>query len=161
MALIGSPDTDYTIRVVIKETSYTNKDSAVDNMRYPIHIPMGAVNVSMFQVICLCISHFALPKSISPENFVLYIYGEIFILPLHLNYICVCIDMFVNIIMVSVFLCLCILYYLIVGYTSSWYFVLYLPCAWVVPPLSHWYICVGITLVLNVISMVTAICLCT
>ena len=43
-------------------------------------------------------------------------------MPLHLNYICVCIDMFVNHITVSVLICLCMLYYTIVGCTSSWVF---------------------------------------
>ena len=55
------------------------------------------------------------------ENFVIYIYGELFILPLHLNYNGICIDMFVHIITVSIFLSLCMLYSLIFGYTSSWY----------------------------------------
>ena len=63
--------------------------------------------------------------------------------------------------MVSVLLCLCMLYNIIIGYTSYWYFVLYLPCAWFVPPLRHCYICVFIHLYVNVIYMVTAICLCT
>ena len=80
-----------------------------------------------------------------------YIYGEGLILPLYLNYNGVCIDMIVNIITVFVLICLCIsqrcLYYyvcvcykIIVGCTSSWYFDLYLPCAWVIPPLHHFYI---------------------
>ena len=72
--------------------------------------------------------------------FVICISGEGFILPLHLNYICVCIymlvhlitvfylyvlayynsvciDMFVYLIKVSVLLCLCRLYNIIVEYT--------------------------------------------
>ena len=69
--------------------------------------------------------------------------------------------MFVHIIMLSVFLYLCMLYNLNVGYTSSWYFVLYLCGACVSPPLSHCYICVCINMCVHVISMVTSICLCT
>ena len=65
-----------------------------------------------------------------------------------------------HIITLYVFLCLCMLYNIIVVYTSSLYFVFYISCAWVVPPLCHCYICVCINLVVNVVSMVTAICLC-
>ena len=61
----------------------------------------------------------------------------------------------------SVFLCLCMLYNLTVGYTSPWYFVLYLSFVWIIPPLRHCYICVCINMFLNVIYMVTVICLCT
>ena len=91
----------------------------------------------------------------------LAISGEVFILPLHLNYICVSIDMFLHIVMVSVLLCLWILYHLIVGYTSSWYFVLYISCVYVIPPLSHCSIYVCINMFVNVISMVTAKWMCT
>ena len=55
-------------------------------------------------------------------------------------------------------LCLCMLHNLIVGYTSSWYFVLYLYYAWVIPPLHNCYMCVYINMFVNVIPMVTAIC---
>ena len=68
--------------------------------------------------------------------------------------------MFVHLITGSVLLCLCMLYNIIVGYTSSWYFFLYIPCAWVVTLLRHCYICVCINLVVNVISMVNDIFLC-
>ena len=94
------------------------------------------------------------------ENCFIHISGEGFIPPLHLNYNGVCVDIFVNLIMVSILLCLCMLYNLIFGYTSYWYFVLYLPCAWVVPTLHHCYICVYINLVVKVISMVTEIYFC-
>ena len=60
-----------------------------------------------------------------------------------------------------ILLCSCMLYNLAVGYTSSSLFVLYLSSAYVSPPLRHCYIFVCINLVVNVISMVTAICLCT
>ena len=68
-------------------------------------------------------------------------------LRLYNRYVCasyngVCIDMFVNLITVSIFLCVYMLYNLVVGYTSSWYFVIYIPCAQVIPPLCHYYICV-------------------
>ena len=69
--------------------------------------------------------------------------------------------MFVHHITVSLFLYLCILYHLIFGYTPSWYFVLYLYCVYVSPPLRHFYICVCINMFVNVISLVTAIYLCT
>ena len=73
----------------------------------------------------------------------------------------VCINIFMHLITVSVFLFLCMLYNIIVGYTSPWYFVIYLTCAWVVPPLHHCCIYVCINMIVNVISMVTTICLCT
>ena len=94
-------------------------------------------------------------------NLVRYISSDGFILPLHLNCICVHIDMFVHIIMVSLFLFFCMLYYITVEYTSYWYFVLYLSGAYVSPPLPHCYICVCINMFVNIISMDTAICLCT
>ena len=72
-----------------------------------------------------------------------------------------CIDIFVNIITVSVLLCLCMLYDIIVGYNLSCYFVLYLSNEWVVPPLWNCCICVFINMFVNVIPMVTVRCLCT
>ena len=89
--------------------------------------------------------------------FVVYNYGEGFILPLHLNYIWVFMDMFVHPIIFYVLLCLCMLYIIIVGYTSSWYFVLYISCAWFIPPLNHCYKCVYINILVNVIYMVNVI----
>ena len=65
----------------------------------------------------------------------------------------VCIDMFLYLITVSVLLCLWMLHNIIVGYNHSWYSVIYLPCAWVVLPLRHFYICVCTNLVVNVIYM--------
>ena len=38
MALIGARDTEPTIRGIIKETSYINKDSEVDNTIDLLHI---------------------------------------------------------------------------------------------------------------------------
>ena len=72
----------------------------------------------------------------------------------------VCIDTFVYLITVSVLSWLCMLYNITAGYTSSWYFVLYLSSAYFIPPLRHGYICVCVNMFVNVISMVTAICLC-
>ena len=69
--------------------------------------------------------------------------------------------MFVHLIMVSILLCLCMLYNITVGYTLSWYFVLYLSGAYVSPPLNHCYICVRIDIIVNVTYMVTVIYLCT
>ena len=69
--------------------------------------------------------------------------------------------MFVHIIMVPVFLCLCMLCNLTLGYTSSWYFALYISCAYIIPPLRHFYIYVCINMVVKVIYIVTEICLCT
>ena len=69
--------------------------------------------------------------------------------------------MFVHIITVSALLCLCMLYNLIFRYTSSWYFVLYISCAWFIPSLHHCYICVCINMFVGVIFMFTEICLCT
>ena len=53
---------------------------------------------------------------------VIYISCSGVILPLHLDYICVCVDIFVRHIMVSTLICLCMLYNLIAGCTSSWVF---------------------------------------
>ena len=53
MVFIGYPDTDYTMRDIRKETSYTNKDSAVDDMIYSLHMPMVEVTISMLYVIRL------------------------------------------------------------------------------------------------------------
>ena len=62
-------------------------------------------------------------------KFVIYIPFAGVILPLHLNYICVCIDMFVNCIPVSALICLCILYNTIVGCPLYWIFIsIYLLC---------------------------------
>ena len=95
------------------------------------------------------------------SNFVTYISGEGFILPLNLNYICFCIDIFVRIITDSLLLFLCILFNIIFSYTSYWYLVLYLSCVLAIPPLRHCSICVCFNMLVNVISMVTSICLCT
>ena len=54
--------------------------------------------------------------------FVTYIYCSGAIIPLHLNYIFPCIDMFVHHVMVSELIYLCMVYYLIVSCTSSWLF---------------------------------------
>ena len=69
--------------------------------------------------------------------------------------------MFVHIITVSVFLCLFMVYNLTVGYSSSWYFFLYLSGTYVIPPLRHGYICVCINIFVNVIPKVTMILFCT
>ena len=52
------------------------------------------------------------------------------------------------------------LYNIIVGYNSSWYFVLYTPSAWVIPPLHHSYIYFCINMFVKIISIFTAIYLC-
>ena len=64
MAFIESPDTDYTIRCIRKETSCINKNSDIYDMRDSLHMPMRAVTISMFYVICLCILQHALTKSV-------------------------------------------------------------------------------------------------
>ena len=45
MALLRYPDPDYTIRSTRKENRYTNKDSAVEDMRYSLDMKMGAVDL--------------------------------------------------------------------------------------------------------------------
>ena len=55
MVLIGTPDSDSTIRGIRKYNSYINKDSAVDNMRVFAKyikdvVPMVEVDISMFYV---------------------------------------------------------------------------------------------------------------
>ena len=69
--------------------------------------------------------------------------------------------MSVHLITVSVSLYFGMLHNLIVGCTLSWYFVIYLSCAWVIPPLRHCYICVCINIFVNVICLVTEIFFCT
>ena len=51
MALIRTPDPEYKIICIIKDTSYINKDSTVYDMSYSLHMPMGAVTISMLYVI--------------------------------------------------------------------------------------------------------------
>ena len=99
-------------------------------------------------------------------NFWLYLILEYIscpgvILSPQLNYIWVFIYMFLHHITVYVLLCLCMLHNIIFGYTSFWNFVLYLSCAWVIPPLHHFYMCVCIHMFVNIRSMDTAICFCT
>ena len=135
--------------------------------------PWRTVTISILCLILSCILHYDLPKSaLSCEFWYLYFGWIIYSATaseLYLRlywYVCafyngVCIEIFVHLIMVSVLLCLCMLYIIIVGYTSSWYFVLYLSCGWVIAPLSHCYIYVCITMFVHVIYMVNVICLCT
>ena len=131
------------------------------------------VTISMLCLISLWILHYMLPKYFLSWE-VCYIY---FLWIIHSTtapelyrrlywYVCayyngVCVDMFVHLITVSVFLWLCMLYNLIAGYTSSWYSVIYLSCAWVIPPLHHAYIYVCINMFMSIISIFIAICLCT
>ena len=83
------------------------------------------------------------------------------ILPLHLNYICVFIYMFVHHKTVSVLMYLFMLYNLIFGCTSSWvFFFLYLSCALVIPSLHHCYIFDYTIMFVNIISKLTTICFC-
>ena len=93
-------------------------------------------------------------------KFVIYISCPRVILPLQLNYIFICIDMFVNLLTVYVLLCVCMLYNLIVGYTSSRVFCsVYLLCMGY-STTAPFYICVCINMFVNIISMFTAIFLC-
>ena len=90
---------------------------------------MGAVTVYIFYVIFSCVLHYALHKSVLCWK-VCYIY---FLLRGYSPntpelYLCF-IDMFVHPITVSSLICLCMLYNLIVGCTSSWSFCpIYLLC---------------------------------
>ena len=83
---------------------------------------MGTVTKSMLCLIYLRILINALPSLLCLGNFPVYISSEGVILPLHLNYICIFIDMFEHHIMASIFLCLIMLYNLIIGCTSPWEF---------------------------------------
>ena len=134
---------------------------------------MGTVTISMLFLIRLRILQNDFPKSALFWGFC-YIYLRLMICSdtAPLLYMClywyvcayyngVCIDMFVNLIMVYLLLRLCILYYLIVRYTSYWYFVLYLSCEWIIPPLYHSYIWVFINMFMNIIFLFTAIFLLT
>ena len=122
MTLKRSLDPEYTFRGIIKCISYINKNSAVYYMRDSLHMPMGEVITSMFNVIHLCILHDALPKSFMYWKVFIYISFPGVILPMHLNYICVCICIFVHHTKVSLLIHLCMLYYIIIVYTSPWYF---------------------------------------
>ena len=84
-----------------------------------------------------------LPRLFCIRKFVIYDSCAGLVLPLHLNHICVGIDMFGHHITMSELIYLCILYNLIFGCTSSWVFFLY----WL---LNH---CVSVT------SMFVLICL--
>ena len=85
--------------------------------------------------------------------------GEGFILPLHLSYICFCIYMSVYLKTLSILLGFCMLQNLIVRYNSFCYFAIYLSYSWVILPLYHFYRCVCIDIFVNVLPMVTEICL--
>ena len=100
----------------------------------------------------LCLIHLHIFKTIYPSltclgDFFIYIYGELFILTLHLNYICVCInifgypingiytDMFVHILIMSVFY-FCASYKIeLMVVTHVGNFVLCLSYVWVILPL--------------------------
>ena len=70
------------------------------------------------------------------------------------------VDMFVHYITVFILIYLCMLYNIIVVYTSSRVFVLYSSCEWVITPLYHSYICFCINMFVNIISMLTEIYFC-
>ena len=55
-------------------------------------------------------------------KFVIYIICAVVIITLHLYFICICVDMFMHNITVSVFICLCMKYNLIIDCTFSWGF---------------------------------------
>ena len=130
-------------------------------MRDSLHMPMGEVFTSMFNVINFCIFHYALPKSFMYWK-VCYIYflsrGDSSNAPelymcLYL-YICasykgVFIDTFVHVILYNY-----CLYFTLV-------FFLYLSCALFIPPLHHSYICVCINFSINLLYIFTVIYLCT
>ena len=97
------------------------------------------------------------PSLIYLGEFVIYISCAGVILPLQLNYINVCIDIFLHHITVSEFICLCMLYYIIVGCTSSKVFFLSFSHVWVIILLCGYYICIFINIFVNIISMSTEI----
>ena len=83
-------------------------------------MPIGAVIISMFYVICWFVLHYALPKSVLYRN-VCYIYflsgvDSSTAPELYMRlYLCI-----FHHIKVCTLICLCMLYNLIVGSTSSW-----------------------------------------
>ena len=82
------------------------------------------------------------------------------ILSLHLNYICVCIDMFVHHIMVSMLIYLSLLYNIIIVCTSSWFFCsIYLRCMGYSTTALLLHLCLYEYFV-NITYMFAAICLC-
>ena len=87
---------------------------------------------------------YSLSRGYSSTATELYLYFYFYVFE---SYKSVCIDIFF------------MLYNLIFGCTSS-RGVMYLSCAWAVPPIHHCYICVCINMFINIISIVTAICLC-
>ena len=123
-------------------------------------MPLLAVIISMFFLMCLCIFHNTLPEYFVSWK-VYYISCTWMILPLRHKYICIFIDMFVNTIPVSIFICLCILYNILIGGTSYWWFFLYLSYEWVVLPFrcSNIYVCINIFV--DIISIFTSIYFCT
>ena len=58
----------------------------------------------------------------SPWYFVLYISCEWVVLPLHHCYICVCMNIFVNVIYMVTAICWCTSYDILVGFSISWGF---------------------------------------
>ena len=111
--------------VIIWETNYIYQGGwAVGNINYIyVMFDMFEHFTKWFPRVCLVL------------GFLLYIFmvESLFchctwIISAFVSYNGVCMDMFVNVITVSVLLCFCMLYNLIVSYTSFWCFVLYLSC---------------------------------
>ena len=123
MAFTGAPDTYFTIRVIIKYTSYTNKDSSVDNIRGFIQMPRRLCHWERHLYICsiwyVCAFYSMHSLSIfCVGKFLIYFsYSEVVLL-LILNYIWVCIDIFLHHITDYAFKYLYMLSNLIVGCNS-------------------------------------------
>ena len=81
MVLIGTPNPEYTIRCIRKNTSDTIKYSLVDDIRDSLHIPMVLVTTSMFYVIRFTILHYDLPKSVLHWNFLIPHIDILFYIP--------------------------------------------------------------------------------
>ena len=93
-------------------------------------------------------------------QFVIYFSCTGVILTLYLHYICVCVDIFVHRMMVFSLICLCMLYNVTVGCTSSWVFCpVYILCMgyYFAVLLLHLHFC---SYVCEFLSTFTVICWC-
>ena len=98
----------------------------VDSMRGPLKILRRLCQCQWYLYISYLIHswilHYPLPGSVFIWDFVIYIPCLGVILPLHLNYIYICIDICVRHIMGSALIYLCMLSNIIFGCTSYWVF---------------------------------------
>ena len=91
-------------------------------------------------------------------KFAIYITRAKVIMPLRHKYICICIDIFVHNIPIHAFIYFCMLYNILIGCTTSWFFVTYILCIGYYTTALWLHLSLKNMLV-NIIYMFNAICL--